>query len=164
MMDWTKQTEEMTKVWIDTQKKMWDNWLGTTQHFEKTQAAEFWAKTLNMWEESVKNTLNAQAEWTRTWADSIKSIEGAPKEVGDWAQQAHEMSKQWAEAQKQLWDSWFAVVKKFDPSKAAPDWSEEGQKMYKTWQETSQKVMNAQAEWARQSSVMPAEAKVKDKK
>jgi aspartate aminotransferase-like enzyme len=148
MIDWTKQAEEMAKSWAETQKKMWDNWLGVMQQ-EKGQATEVWEKTVGAWEETVKNTLNVQAEWTRMWADSLKSIEGAPKEVSEWAAQAQEMAKQWGEAQKQLWDNWFAMVKKVEPAKMSGDWSEEGQKMFKTWQESTQKMMEAQTEWVR---------------
>lgn len=163
MMDWTKQTEDMTKTWVDAQKKMWDNWLGGMQPVDKTQVVELWAKTVSTWEEAVKNTLSAQADWTRAWVDNLKSIEGAPKEVNEWAQQAQEMNNRWSETQKQLWDSWFALVKKFDPTTLNSDWSGEGQKFYKTWQESTQQMLNTQAEWMRRwSTTVPNGIKTSD--
>lgn len=161
MMDWTKQAEEMAKSWTDAQKKMWDNWLGAMQQ-EKSQAADVWAKTVGAWEETAKNTLNAQTEWTRMWANNLKAIEGAPKEVAEWAAQAEEMSKQWSETQKKLWDSWFAMVKKVEPVKMSGDWSEESQKMFKAWQESTQKMMETQTEWVRHWTAQ-TEQKVKEK-
>lgn len=151
MIDWTKQTEEMTKNWLDAQKKMWDHWLGSVQQFDQGQAAEMWAKTIGTWEESVKNILTAQSEWTRLWADNFKAVEGMPQEATEWIQQAHEMTRHWSEAQQQLWESWFALLKKVEPTQlqVMGDLSEESQKMFKGWQEASQKVTDAQAEWVR---------------
>jgi hypothetical protein len=164
MIDWTKQTEEMTKSWFDTQKKLWDNWLGAGQKDAEGQAVEMWNKTIVTWEEAVKNMLNVQKEWTRLWADNFKTVEGMPKEAIEWLQQAQEMSKQWGEAQHQLWDSWFALLKKVEPSQVqlTGDFGEESQKMFKTWQEATQKVMGAQAEWAKTWTVWPAGDKFKD--
>jgi hypothetical protein len=163
MIDWTKQIEDMTKTWVDAQKKMWDNWLGSMQQVDKTQTAELWAKTVSTWEEAVKNTLNAQTEWTRVWVDSLKSFEGMPKEVNEWAQQALEMNKHWSETQQQLWDSWFALVKKIDSAKLSSDWNEEGQKLYKTWQEATQQMINTQMEWMRRWTTVSNGTKTSDK-
>jgi hypothetical protein len=165
MIDWTKQTEEMTKSWFDAQKKLWDNWLVPGQKFEKGQVAEMWNKSIDTWEEAVKNVLNVQKEWTRLWADNFKAVEGMPKEAIEWIQQGQEMTKQWNEAQQQLWDSWFTLLKKVEPSQVqlTGDLSEESQKMFKTWQEATQKVMGAQAEWAKNWTSWPAGDKVKEK-
>lgn len=166
MIDWTKQTEEMTKTWLDAQKKVWESWLGTMQQFEKTQAADVWIKTVGTWEESVKNILKAQSDWTRLWADSFKSVEGMPKEATEWVQQGPEMVKHWSEAQQQLWDNWFALLKKVEPVQIqmSEDLSQESQKMFKAWQETSQKVFDAQKEWANRWTDWQAAEKVGAKK
>ena len=31
MSDWTKQTEQLVNTWSDTQRSMWDNWLGAME-------------------------------------------------------------------------------------------------------------------------------------
>ena len=72
-MDWTTQAEEMYKTWADTQKQAWDNWVSMVQpQPSQTQAADMWKKTLDTWEETVDNTLAAQAKWTEAWGSSIK--------------------------------------------------------------------------------------------
>jgi hypothetical protein len=148
-MDWTKQAEEMAQTWTEAQQKMWDNWLKTVQGFGQSPAAEMWAKTIDTWEEMIKNGLETQAEWSRLWAENFNKV-GAPKEMNEWAQQTQEMMKQWSEAQKQLWDNWFSIAKKVNPAGSTEGWSKESQKIYQTWQESMQKLMATQNEWFRQ--------------
>ena len=146
-MEWMKQAEEMTKTWTEAQKKMWDNWLKTTQQsFGPSQVPEIWQKMVETWEGSVESTLDAQAEWMRMWANNLSSIEGTPKETVD---QVQEMAKRWSESQKQLWASWFEMARKFDPAKMPGLGEETGQQFFQVWQESAQKVMDAQAEWVR---------------
>ena len=161
MIDWTKQAEDMAKTWTESQKKMWDNWLGSMSQ-EKSQVTDMWAKTVGAWEETVKNTLNAQTDWMHMWAGNLKSLDNVPKEAAEWAAQAEEMAKQWGETQKQLWENWFAMIKKVEPVKMSADWTEEGQKVFKAWQESTQKMMESQAEWVRHWAAQ-AEEKINKK-
>ncbi len=157
-MDWTKQTEEMMKTWTETQKKMWDNWLETVQKgANQDQAAEMWQKTVDTWEQTVKNTFEAQNEWMKMWADSFDAKSDVPKEVTEWFNQSQEMANRWSETQQQLWQGWFDLVKKADATKMAGAWGEEGQKAFGAWQESAQKVMDAQAQWT--SMWSPEQAK-----
>ena len=149
-MDWSKQAEETVKTWTETQQKMWNSWLETVgQVSVPSQATEVWQKTLETWEGAVKNTLDAQAEWAQMWAESFKTTSGIPKEIVEWAQQAQEMNKHWSDAQQQLWQSWFEVVRKIDPAKMGETWDKEGQKVFKAWQESAQKLTEEQLKWAR---------------
>ena len=148
-MDWTKQTEEVVKSWTETQRKMWDNWLKTVQQGpEQFQVANVWQKTLETWEETVKNTMSAQAEWMQMWADSFDQQQGIPKEVTQWVKQAQTMNNQWADIQQQMWQSWFELVKKVDPAKMSETLDADGKKAFAAWQETAEKVMAAQEKWA----------------
>lgn len=153
-MDWTKQTEEMVKAWTDTQKKMWDNWMGMLQQGPSAMpAAEVWTKTLETWEGAVKNTLETQQNWTEMWLENMTKSMGSSKEMTEWATQAQEMTKRWAEAQQQLWDSWFEMVRKMDPAKMMPG-MEDSEEMFKMWQDSVQKLMNAQMEWTQMVTKM----------
>lgn len=159
-MNWAKQSEEMMKAWTDTQKKMWDNWLDTMQKAAgQNQVAEMWQKTVDTWEQTVNSTLDAQAEWTKMWADSLDIKADMPKEVTDWAKQAQDMTKNWGETQRQMWQGWFDLVKKADAPKMAEAWGEEGQKAFSTWQESAQKMMDAQMEWAKKWTAEAAKEK-----
>ena len=148
-MEWTKQTEDMFKTWTEAQTKMWNEWLRAMQGFSRPQASEAWGKSVQAWEESVKKTLDAQDEWTRLWAASFTTVGGTPKETVEWARQGQEMVRRWVETQKQLWEGWFQIAKRLDPSKTGGSWDQEGQKFLQAWQDAVKKGMESQAEWTR---------------
>lgn len=158
-MNWAKQTEDMFKTWSESQKTMWDTWLGMMQQgaAAPAQTSAVWKATVETWEQVVKNSLNAQAEWTRIWVEGVTGS-GLPKELAEWAQQTHEMTKRWGEAQQQLWESWFDLMKKVDPAHMPEDWENESQKVFKSWQESTQKIMETQAEWVRRWSAVAQDA------
>lgn len=159
-MNWTEQAEEMVKTWTDTQQKIWDSWMENMEKFSKpSQADEFWKKTVESWEGAVQNTLEAQSEWTRMWVESLEDTSGVPKETVEWAKQAQAMNKNWNEAQHQLWQSWFEMVKKIDPAKMDQSWDKEARKIFETWQESAQKLMEAQLSWAQKWGESQAKAK-----
>ena len=148
-MDWAKQSEEMMKAWTETQKKMWDNWMEAMQQTTgQNQTAEMWKETVDTWEQAVNNTLDAQAEWIRIWADSLDTKSNMPKEATEWAKQAQDMVKNWGDTQRQMWQSWFDLVKNADPPDMAQAWGNQGQKAFAAWQESAQKMMDAQKKWA----------------
>jgi len=152
-MEWTKQSEEMLKTWTDTQTKMWNDWLKAIQGFGKSPSSQVWDKTLDAWDESIKKILDAQSDWSKRWTESFTASQGTPKEMVEWAKQGQEMSSRWTETQRQLWTSWFQVVRKLDPTATTGmSWAGEGQKFLQGWQDAIQKAMDGQAEWVRQWS------------
>lgn len=160
-MDWTKQAQDTIKTWTETQQKMWDGWLKTVgQSAAPTQATEVWQNAVETWEGAVKNTLEAQSEWTRMWVESLTESSNVPKEVTEWAKQAQEMSQRWSDAQQQLWQSWFEIIRKIDPAKMGGAWDKEAQKLFQTWQESTQKLMEAQLKWAKTWSPDKVKTKV----
>ena len=150
MIDWAKQTEQTFKTWTNTQQKMWNSWLEMAQQASE-QALKpnaMWQKSIDVWEQSVESTLDAQSKWTQMWAESLSNTVGVPKEIAQLAQQAQEMNQGWNQAQRQLWQSWFALAKNIDPASMSNSWETEGKKAFETWQETVEKMMKAQAEWS----------------
>ncbi len=145
-MEWTKQSQDMFKTWTDTQKKMWEDWFQTMQGLGASQPNEVWKKTVDGWSDSINKTLDAQAEWIRVWADTAGTAKNMPKETAEWAKQGHDMMKRWTETQKQLWTTWFDIVRKLDPGK---NWGQDGQKFLQGWQDAVKKAADTQAEWAR---------------
>ena len=89
--------------------------------------------------------LDAQLEGTRRWAENFTIAKGTPQETAEWAKQGQDLITRWTDTQKQLWGSWFELVKKLDASNMI-NWPRDGQKFLQSWQETIQK---AQAEWVR---------------
>lgn len=151
-MDWVKQTQDMYKGWMDFQMKNWQSWLKSVQAFDKAEPAKLWGETIDAWQESVKGTLTTQVEGSRIWAENLVSMEGVPKEAADWAKQVQDMTKNWTDMQQKLWDEWFAVVKKADPSKFAAGLDDGG--ILKSWQDMAQKAMDTQTEAMRSLTTM----------
>lgn len=155
MTDWTKQAEDMIQTWVDAQKKLRDSWLEAMQGLGGPQSKEVWAKATSAWEESIKRVFEAQSEWLSLWAANFTSKPNTSSEVAEWAKQGQEMMGHWAEAQKRLWESWFEMVKKIDPSQLSGTWDKDaGQNLIKAWQENTQKVLDSQAEWVRRWASM----------
>ncbi len=148
--EWAKQAEAMFKAWADAQRQMWEKWLSGGQGPAKSPSDQLWEKSMQAWEESVKKTLETQAEMAKLWAAGSPNMGGLPKEVTDWADEGERMVKWWTETQAALWDHWFHLAKRFDPSnKPEGDWEQEGQKWLHAWQEAAKKAMDMQSEWLR---------------
>jgi hypothetical protein len=147
MTEWTKQAEEMFKAWGDAQKSLMDKWAESIKSFTGGADTEMWKKTLETWEETAKNTFNSQAEWTASWIENLKSIEGLPDQAVESVNRFQEMAGRWNKTQEELWAKWFEMIKDFDFSQPAEAISDALKNPLKAWQQANQKVMDAQADW-----------------
>ncbi len=146
-MDWNEQMQKTMQSWAETQQKMWSSWLQSIEQLGKAPGGDLWDKTLDTWQQSVNKTLDAQAEWTQAWIGGVKEIEGAPKEVNDWAKDGQAMMSRWNEAQRELWEQWFEVLRKARPE-AALGRARGGEDIIHAWQDTARKAMDTQMQWA----------------
>lgn len=146
-MDWLKQSEEMVKMWTDTQQQVVTKWLEQMQQFAQPQASGVWEKTLETWESAVNSMLETQSQWARMWAGTVTATKGVPKEAAEGAAQLKEMTERWVAFQRELWQGWFETVRKLNPTQAAQS---EPQQVLSAWQDTLQQVMQAQLDWLRQ--------------
>lgn len=163
-MDWTDQTDNILKTWADAQKRIWDQWSKMIQGVGGSQAAGFWDKTLETWQEFIKKTQDAQTEWFRVWSESYSPGRGASEEITEWAKRGQEMMKHWAQVQTQLWENWFPIMKELSSSIQENVWDRERQKLIKLFQEAAEKAMKSQAEWIRHWTGGQAGDKSKAKK
>lgn len=144
-MDWTKQNEEMFKNWTKAQTKMWEAYTDSVSNFGKSPGEKVWGQTVATGEELVKNSLAAQAEWMKTWAENFKSLDGMPEQSTEALKQFQEMTERWAATQENLWAAWFDMLKKFDPSQ----FTGMPKDPFQAWQESTKQVMDMQMEWTR---------------
>jgi len=165
-MNWQQQTEEMFKTWTDSQKKVWENWTDAMKGFGTTPNTEMWGKTLDTWQTMVKNGLDTQGQWTKTMVDNVTKIEGVPAPVVEMTKQSQEMNARWNEMQQQMWNNWFDLVKKMDPSTFAKFGGEDGKNLFQTWQDSMQQMMKTQTEWVNTAATATKDAvkKATDKK
>lgn len=159
-MNWNRQMEEMIGTWTSMQRQLWENWLQTVQDFGKDSNGEasHWPQgyqnNLEAWQRSVREALDAQMQWSRTWADRVDDDE-APEAVSRWALQVQEMMKGWTEAQHRLWNAWFESVKDLDPAEVAERWDSEGKQVLQAWQEAAERAQDAIADWSRMFEEQP---------
>lgn len=144
----TKQADSIVAGWTETQMKMWDSWLEAVLGATGMKAPEGWEHvykvTLTSLEGSVKTALEAQTEWTQMWAEGLPDGQGAPEEVVQGARLVQEMFKGWIETQRRLWDGWFEIARKLDPTVVTRGW----ERVLGPWQQTVRKAAEAQKEWA----------------
>jgi gas vesicle protein len=160
-MDWMTQSQDLFKSWMDMQMKTWDSWFKSMQETEKMDPTQMWVKSIEAWQATIKNTLSAQVEGSRIWAESVSSLQGAPDVTGDWAKQVQGMAKNWTELQQQMWDNWFEAIKNADPAELMNQWNVDGSPLMTGWQEMTQKITEAQSEWTK--NFMPEQSGAKKK-
>ena len=148
MSDWTKQTEELVTTWSNTQKQMWDNWLGAMESMSGDANLQTFEterkKVVDTWEASVKKGLEAQAEWAKLWADNLKATKGTPKPMVDWAKQMQGMMKSWTDSQEELSKVWFEMVRKMDMTEMSDNMGDQSKQVVGAWQDAVDKSLEAQ--------------------
>ncbi len=144
-----KTNESLLKTWAETQQKLLTDWLDILRKFGGTSTMELWTKTVEAWQSSVKETIDARAEWTRQWTETLANAKGAPEEIRKLAQEGREQLQHWTEAERDLWQSWFNAVREinFRPEPGAG--AQAGRDLVQLWQDTAHKMIDAQANLVR---------------
>ena len=142
-MSESKSTESLIKTWAETQQKLLTNWLDTVRSFSGAPGPEIWSKTVEAWQASVKETLDAQEKWTREWTETLAHTKGTPEELRELAQQGRDLFQRWTDAERQIWQSWFNIVKdiNFRPESGTSPQAA----MIQLWQESAHKMIDTQA-------------------
>ena len=141
-MSESKSTESLIKTWAETQQKLLTNWLDTVRRSGGAPGPELWSKTVEAWQASVKETLDAQAEWTREWTETLAKAKGTPEELRELARQGRDLFQRWTDAERQLWQGWFNIVRdiNFRPELGASPQAA----MIQLWQESAHKMIDTQ--------------------
>src|SRR2546425_9975351 len=77
-------SESMLKTWSETQQKLLTDWLDTLRKLGGTPTLELWAKTVDAWQLSVKETVDARAEFTRQLTETLANAKGTPRSSASW--------------------------------------------------------------------------------
>jgi hypothetical protein len=156
-MDQSRPGEQLIRMWAETQQMLLRNWLDTLRGLGGAQHAVR-SKTVETWQAAVQETLEAQTQWTREWTATLLTTEN-PEELRERAQQGQEVLQRWIEAQRQLWQGWFEMVKGIDRAMEPATGVLVGQNPVQIWYGTAQKMFEAQAAWIRQWTTGSAGAK-----
>jgi len=140
-----KSDETLLKTWAETQQKLLTDWLDTLRRFGGAPTLELWTKTVDAWQSSVKETVDARAEFTRQLTDTLANAKGTPEELRALAREGREQLQHWTEAERDLWQGWFNAVREinFRPEPGAG--AQAGRDLVQLWQDSAHKMIDAQA-------------------
>jgi hypothetical protein len=145
-----KNTEEnVVKTWGETQQKLMTDWLDTLRRLGGTPTLELWRKTVDTWQTSVKETLDAQTDWTQQWTESLAKAKGTPEELRELAKEGREQLQQWTEAERDLWQGWFNAIREINFRPEPGTGAQMGGDLIQLWQDTANKMINTQADMVR---------------
>lgn len=163
-MDWMQQSADMMKSWTSLQQRMWQNWLDASARLGKAeenpmsdwlqQWQEIAERSLNVWEDFVRNATGTQAKWAEMAAGSWPggNEDDMRRMAQTWSEQTQAMMQSWTDAQRKLWEGWFNVASNAARTAQEPsgDWFDRWQAAAKqsveAWEELSRKTMDAQAD------------------
>ena len=131
---------DMLQSWTETQQKIWTGWIETVQGIGRSPTPDLRGKIIDIWQESVTHMLEAQATWMQSWSDILAS-ESTPQGTQELLKQVQEGMQQWNEAQRQLWDELFSVMRKASPDIGGLSLQKEATNIFGKWQETVRTLM-----------------------
>jgi len=141
--------EKVVKNWGETQQKLLTDWLDTLRSLGGTPTLELWRKTVDTWQASVKETVDARAEWTRQWTEALAKAKGTPEEVRELAREGREQLQHWTEAERDLWKGWFNTAREINFRPEPGTGAKAGEELIQLWQDTATKMINTQADLLR---------------
>jgi hypothetical protein len=141
--------ENLMKTWAEAQQRLLTDWLDTLRRLGGTPTLELWRKTVDTWQTSVKETLDAQMGWAQQWTETLANAKGTPEELRELAREGREQLQHWTEAERDLWQSWFNAVREINFRPESGAGAQTGADLIQLWQDTAHKMINTQADLAR---------------
>ncbi|HEX6484144.1 MAG TPA: hypothetical protein VF043_35315 [Ktedonobacteraceae bacterium] len=137
--------ENMLKTWAESQQKLLTDWLATLRKLGGTPMLELWTKTVDAWQSSVKETVDARAEFTRQLTETLANAKGTPEELRELAREGREQLQNWAEAERELWQDWFKIARDINFRPEPGTGAHVGREFVQLWQDSAHKMIDAQA-------------------
>lgn len=117
MKDWI--SDDVFRTWNEVHKRLWEGLTAVLPAVQPSQSADSWReaylKNLAAWESAVKRMLAAETVWVEQLARQMAAAHGVPEPVPQLTRQLEDVMRSWVEAQTQLWDECFAVLKSAGP-------------------------------------------------
>ena len=157
----SRPSANLIKTWADTQQQLLTNWFDTMRGLGGMPSLATWRQTVEAWQKSVKETLDVQAEWTRNWTETLATAPGTPEELRSLIRQGQEQMQRWIDAQRQIWQVWFDIVKDINVAMESGTGVPTGKDLVQIWQDAVSKMINMQSSLVRQwtTGITSTEAK-----
>jgi len=137
--------ETILKTWSETQQKLLADWLDTLRKLGGTPTLELWRQTVDTWQNSVKETVDARAEYTRQLTETLAKAKGTPEEFRELAREGREQLQHWTEAERDLWKGWFDVAREINFRPEPGTGAQAGKDLLQLWQDSTHKMIDTQA-------------------
>ena len=145
----TNANESLLKSWAESQQKLLTEWLDTLRNYGGAPTMELWKTTVDAWQNAVKETLDAQTEWTHQWIEVLTNAKGTPEELQGLVRQGREQLQQWTEAERDLWQNWFKIVREINFKPQSGERQQASNNLVQLWQDSAYKMIDAQAGFVR---------------
>lgn len=80
MTEWTKQAQNMSKRWNETQQQLWQSWFDMVKKADPVKMAGAWGeesqKAFKAWQESAQKAMDSQMEWASMWTTDKTKNDG----------------------------------------------------------------------------------------
>jgi len=150
-MSWSDEMEQAVDAWVTAQRKLWDSVAESIQTAGAQQVATWWAaegrRSVELWQASVHRALDAQAEWTRIWADAITQSPTTPEFFAEQVLRIQRLTAKWTEAQRDLYMRSVAQVKEQDALSVVGAFEKAADDAVRVWQEAVEQAAEAHRLW-----------------
>jgi hypothetical protein len=137
--------ESLLKTWLESQQKLLADWLDTLRKWGGAPTLDLWTKTVDAWQSSVKETVDARAEFARQLTETLANAKGTAEELRELARRGQEQVQQWADAERELWQGWFNILRRINFRPDAGTETKASTDIVQLWQESAHKMIDAQA-------------------
>jgi hypothetical protein len=139
--------DKLMKTWAESQQTLLTDWLDTLRKLGGTPTLELWTKTVDAWQNSVKETLDAQTEWTHQWTEVLANAKGTPEELQGLVRRGRDQLQEWVQAERDLWQGWFNVVREINFRPEPGEGLQASKNLLQLWQDSARKMIDVQTKF-----------------
>ena len=100
---------------------------------------------MDIWQNAVKETVDARAEYIRELTETLANAKGTPEEFRELVREEREQLQRWTEAERDLWKGWFNMAREINFRPEPGTGAQAGKDLVQLWQESTHKMIDAQA-------------------
>lgn len=142
MTDWSDQITEFQRSCMEQQQHLLAGWFGTLQKAGRNTPQNVWRQAIDTLEQQVNGALDTQQVSFQALLKTVEQAGNASPEITQWEHQAAAGISFWMSMQKQLWKTWFDMLRNATPAKQEP-----GGMPTQNWQDLVQQAVNMQQQW-----------------
>ena len=105
---------DVSKKWFAAQVTLSQNWVEAMQGQNQLKPDLIWGKTVDTYQASVQETLDAEVASTRIWFEEVMPLKDLPQPAVDLMKQMQGMTEKVTETQQVFADNWFNLLRQVD--------------------------------------------------